>query len=114
MKSLFVFIAIPIISMPESEQVYNITELEGDSSIIIIPCTATGYPVPDVVWLNSDGSVVDENRIHRIMNTGIGNLFNVSALMIIGRNDAGAYTCIANNSIGNVTHTINITINCKE
>ena len=90
---------------------YNITE--GDTSIT---CTATGYPVPDIVWLNNDGSVVDKNRIKTdgAMATGVGNLYNVSVSMTVGRNDAGAYTCVANNSIGNDARTINVTVNCKE
>ena len=108
---MFVFTAIPIIDITETEQVYNITE--GDASIT---CTATGYPVPDIVWLNNDGSEVDKNRVKTdsTMATGVGNLYNVSVSMTIGRNDTGVYACIANNSIGNDTHTINITVSCKE
>ena len=108
---LFIFIAIPVIDITETEQVYNFTE--GDTSIT---CTATGYPVPDIVWLNNDGSEVDKNRVKTdsAMATGVGNLYNVSVSMTIGRSDTGVYTCTANNSIGNDTRTINITINCKE
>ena len=89
---------------------YNITE--GDT----ITCTATGYPVPDIVWVNNDGSVVDKNRIQTdgAMATGVGNVYNVSVSMTVERNDAGAYTCVANNSIGNDIRTINVTVNCKE
>ena len=109
-RSLFVFTAIPVIDTIETEQVYNITE--GDS----ITCTATGYPVPDIVWLNNDGSVVDENRIKTdsAMATGVGNLYNVSVSMIVGRNDAGVYECNANNSIGDDVQTIDIIVNCKK
>ena len=107
---MFVFIAIPVIDITETEQLYNITE--GDTSIT---CTATGYPVSDILWLNNDGSEVDKNRVktNSAMATGVGNLYNVSVSMTIGRSDAGVYTCIANNSIGNDTHTTNITVNCK-
>ena len=108
MFSEILFTEIPVITA--SEQEFNITE--GD----IITCTATGYPVPDIVWQNNDGSEVDNNRVKTdsAMATGVGNLYNVSVSMIIGRNDTGVYTCIANNSIGNDTRTINITVNCKE
>ena len=101
-------IGVPVITIAETEQ----GVIEGDS----ITCTATGYPVPDIVWLNNDGSVVDENRIKTdsVMATGVGNLSNVSVSMTVGRNDAGVYICIANNFIGNDTRTINITVNCKE
>ena len=87
-----------------TEQKYTVTE--GGN----ITCTATGYPVPNVVWLNSDGSVVDENRVlpDDAMATGVGNLFNKSVLLMIRRNDNGVYTCLANNSVG--TDIINITV----
>ena len=108
MLSEILLTEIPLITA--SEQEFNITE--GD----IITCTATGYPVPDIVWLNNDGSEIDKNRVKSdsTMATGVGNLSNVSVSMIIGRNDTGVYICIANNSIGNDTRTINITVNCKE
>ena len=108
MLSEILLTEIPVITA--SEQEFNITE--GD----IITCTATGYPVPDIVWLNNDGSEIDKNRVKSdsTMATGVGNLSNVSVSMIIGRNDTGVYICIANNSIGNDTCTINITVNCKE
>ena len=66
--------------------------------------------------MNNDGSEVDKNRVKTdcAMATGVGNLYNVSVSMTIGRSDAGVYTCIANNSIGNDTRTTNITVNCKE
>ena len=103
---MFVFTAIPVIEITEQ------AVTEGDN----ITCTATGYPVPDIVWLNNDGSAVDGNRIKpdSAIATGVGNIYNVSVSMTVGRNDAGVYKCIANNSIGNDTRTINITVNCKE
>ena len=89
------------------------TDTKGD----VITCTATGYPVPDIVWLNNDGNVVDKNRliIGSAAPTGIGNIFLVSVSMTIGGSDAGVYTCIAYNSIGNDSHTIEIfSVTCKE
>ena len=79
----------------------------------MITCTATGYPVPDVVWLNNDGSVVDEDRTKtdNVMTTG--DISGVSVSMIVRRSDGGVYTCFANNSFGNDTSTIHITVQCK-
>ena len=95
--------------MPEAEQEYNITE--GDN----ITCTAIGYPVPDIVWLNNDGSVVNASRLiaDNVMTADINNLSSVSVSMIVTRSDSGVYTCLANNSLGNDTRMINITVECK-
>ena len=81
----------------------------------MITCTATGYPVPDIVWLNNDGSVVDEDRLipGSIMTTDITNVPGVSVSMIVRRSDGGVYTCVANNSVGNDTSTIHITVQRK-
>ena len=97
---------MPIILVLEE---YTVTE--GDN----ITCTVTGYPVPDIVWLKNDGSVVDENRQVNgsVMATGVGNVSSVNVSMIVGRNDGGVYKCSANNSVGNNTSTINIIVQCK-
>ena len=100
------FIVAPSITLSEEEE----KVIEGDS----ITCTATSHPAPDVVWLNNDESVVDKDRLKTNHSMGVGNLSIVSVSMIIGRNDAGVYKCIAINSIGNDTRTINITVHCKE
>ena len=101
------FIAFPIIITPETKQVVT----EGDN----ITCTATGYPVPDIVWLNTyNRSVIDKNRlIPGIMATGAGSISSMSVSMIVRRGDSGVYTCQASNFLGNDNSTINITVQCK-
>ena len=99
----------PAITTPDTKQAYNITD--GDN----ITCTATGYPVPDIVWLNEDGSEVDENRLisGSVMTTDIDNIPSVSVSMIIRRSDGGIYKCLANNSLGNDNSTIHINVQRK-
>ena len=97
-------------------QEFNITEGSNGS----ITCTATGYPVPTVVWQNSNGSSLSNNRLVSsnpvISSTGVGNVSSVSVeLMVIGvmRVDTGMYRCSANNSVGSNTSSIIITVQCK-
>ena len=97
-------------------QQFNITEGTNGS----ITCTATGYPVPTVVWQNSDGSSLSNNRLVSgspvISSTVVGNVSSVSVeLMVIGalRVDAGMYRCSANNSINSTTRNISIMVQCK-
>ena len=110
----YCFAAVPILNITGSEQLHRVTEqiyvvTGGDN----ITCTATGYPVPDIVWLNNDRSVVDENRLilSGAMATGVGNLFNRSLLLMIRRSDNGVYMCLGNNSVG--INMINITVKRK-
>ena len=98
-------------------QQFNITEGSNGS----ITCTATGYPVPTVVWQNSDGSSLSNSRLVsgnpvNISSTGVGNVTSVSVeLMMIGtvRVDTGMYRCSANNMLNATAININITIQCK-
>ena len=97
-------------------QQFNIIEGSDGS----ITCTATGHPVPTVVWQNSDGSNLSNNRLVSgsavNMPTGVDNVTSVSVeLMVIGamRVDTGMYRCSANNSVNGNTRNINITVQCK-
>ena len=97
-------------------QQFNITEGSNGS----ITCTATGYPVPTVVWQNNDGSSLSNNRLVSgspvISSTGVGNVSSVSVeLMVIGamRVDSGMYRCSASNSIGSATRSISMFVQCK-
>ena len=100
--------------------------MEGEELVITeesngsITCTATGYPVPTVVWQNSDGSSLSNNRLVSgspvISSAGVGNVSSVSIeLMVIGamRVDSGMYRCSANNSVNSTTRNITITVQCK-
>ena len=97
-------------------QQLSITEGSNGS----ITCTATSYPLPTVVWQNSDGSSLNNNRLVSgtpvISSSGFGNVTSVSIeLMVIGamRVDTGMYTCSANNSLSSTTRNINIIVQCK-
>ena len=113
--TIFMTVA-PNITTPMEGQQFNITEGSNGS----ITCTAAGYPVPTVVWQNSNGSSLSNNRLVSgssvNMVTGAGNMTSVSVeLMVIGamRIDTGMYRCSANNNISNTTSTISITVQCK-
>ena len=102
----------PVIIITGPEEVHTVTaELYNFTDGDTITCTATGYPLPDIVWLNNDGSIVDENRL--VESTNVGNIPNKSVSVIVRRGDDGVYTCVANNSVGNDNSNINITVQCK-
>ena len=113
----FQSIVSPNITTSMEPQEFIITKGNNGS----ITCTATGYPVPTVVWQNSDGSSLSNNRLVSgspvISSTGVGNVSSVSVeLMVIGamRVDTGMYRCSANNSVSSTTRNINITVQCKD
>ena len=113
---LTLYTVAPNITTPMDGQQFNITEGSNGS----ITCTATGYPVPTVVWQNSDGSSLSNNRLVSgspvTSSTGVGNVTSVSVeLIVIGamRVDTGMYRCSANNSVNSTIRNIIITVQCK-
>ena len=91
----------------------NVIETRGGS----ITCTATGYPVPTVVWQNNDGSGLSNNRlvsgIPVISSTGVGNVTSVSVeLRVIGAMmiDSGMYRCSATNALNSTFRSIVISV----
>ena len=106
--AISLYIVVPSIILPDSERALIVTEGAN------ITCTATGYPVPNILWLNDNRTVVDEDRLVGVMTKGVGNLYVVvSVSLIIRRNDSGLYTCVASNSVGNYSRIINITVQSK-
>ena len=106
----------PTITTPMEGQEFIITEGHNGS----IMCTAEGYPVPTVVWQNSDGSSLNNNRLVSgspvNMSAGVGNVSSVSVeLMVIGAMtvDSGMYRCSANNSVSSTTRNITILVQGK-
>ena len=103
-------------------QQFNIIEGSNGS----ITCTATGYPVPTVVWQNSDGSSLSNSTLSNnslvsgspvnMSSTGVGNETSISVeLMVKGamRVDTGIYRCSATNSVNSTTRNVSITVQCK-
>ena len=91
-------------------QEVNITEGSDGT----VTCTATGYPLPMVIWQDSDGNLFDANSLSS--STGIGNVSRVSVdLSLTGamRTSTGTYTCLASNILGMVSRTITIIVQCE-
>jgi len=95
----------------------NSTSLREQSSTTIT-CEALGYPQPTIVWSRLDGSLSDRVSVSDSVSVpaGYGNVTRVSIKLTIknaSRKDTGEYMCSANNSVGNDTKIIKITVKCK-
>ena len=82
-----------------------------------ITCEAFGYPPPTVVWSRINGILSDRVSVSDSVSvlTENGNVTKVSINLTITnafREDTGVYTCSANNSIGNDSKNVNITVQC--
>ena len=94
----------------------NTMVIEGGTTIIT--CEALGYPPPTVVWNRIDGNLSDRVSVSDSVSvpTGYGNVTKVSVNLTITnvyKEDAGVYTCSANNSIGSDNRNVSITVQCK-
>ena len=71
---------------------------EGDNATLY--CNATGYPVPNFVWINeSSGNIESPTK--------------TLVITAITRSERGSYICHASNEIGNGTQTCEIDVYCK-
>uniref|UniRef100_A0A3B3BJN3 Neogenin 1b n=1 Tax=Oryzias melastigma TaxID=30732 RepID=A0A3B3BJN3_ORYME len=75
----------------------SVTKVMG--STVLLPCAATGYPVPHIHWMVGD----NEGRIKVV---GGGSL-QITDLV---EEDAGVYTCVAENSNSTATSQAELTV----
>ena len=97
-------------------------ELSSDEKVIegnniTITCEAEGYPPPTVVWNRINENLSDRISLSDSVSvpTGYGNVTRVSVNLTItnaSREDTGEYICSANNSIGNDSSSVSITVQC--
>jgi len=88
---------------------------DGGTERFLINCTATGIPVPNVTWRDPDGMElpnVANTRItllpeynQGVTFDGLNFVHRVTQLLQITNTsdkDSGMYTCVADNSVGQV------------
>ena len=110
----FTMTVAPTIIAPMEGQQFNILEENHFS----ITCTATGYPLPLVIWkknANHGSGGYNSNRVTPgdpwISPTGVGNETSVSLTLTmrgVTKEDAGLYRCVASNLVDSTILTINV------
>ena len=78
----------------------KITVEEGDG--VVIQCSATGIPVPNVTWFNNRQEVLGYGK-------GNASLFFKNST----RKENGTYVCIAKNSAGKKEKESIVNVVCK-
>lgn len=74
---------------------------------VVLRCSAAGNPVPDMKWINEKKEDIPEHgRIRHETKDGYSSLIIEDADL----NDEGFYTCIASNSSGEVSTTVELLV----
>ena len=68
---------------------------------VTLPCKATGFPPPIITWYKDDHVVEEEKRHFNKRNFEINNIMY---------EDRGIYTCTAENLLGRVQLSVNVTV----
>lgn len=88
------FVTVPRdLTVPENEKV-------------VIRCSVTGNPVPEVKWFNDKKEVPKEGRVRYVADVGYSSLVIDSAKL----EDGGVYTCVASNPSGEVSTTVKLLV----
>ena len=87
-------------------QLVSVTKTEGD--YIVLPCNATGNPVPTISWTRDESPVITSERI------SISDDKKQLTITNVKRTNSGEYRCVANNSLGDATsNAATLNVQCK-
>ena len=82
------------ISVPPVVEMHGPTDVKFGSNVSIRCTVLEGYPLPSVSIITPQGDIINQSVIR----------FNATM------NDAGDYSCIANNSLATVTRNLTLTV----
>ncbi|XP_071961374.1 uncharacterized protein [Antedon mediterranea] len=86
-----------------AENLKDVTARAGDTAML--QCKPSGSPMPNISWKKDGKSVVASDRIHLVSSNQLLLVTDVKV------EDAGSYTCSLSNVLGQVTGTIDLTVN---
>ena len=76
-----------------------------EGSLVTLSCNATGSPTPSVTWTRVADNGTDSEPLAAMDGTHI--------MSSITRSSNGTYHCTAQNRVGTVTRTVQVTVRCK-
>ena len=82
----------------------NVTRLQDN---IVLTCSATGFPRPDITWYHNDTAVMGSMTSPRIVS--IPTRYEISSTLTItnaNTNDTGDYYCNVTNSVGTLSTSV--------
>jgi len=71
---------------------------------VTLPCKAVGFPPPVITWYKDDHAIEEERKHFEKTHLEIMNILY---------EDHGIYTCTAENLLGRVQLSVNLTVNGK-
>ena len=85
-------------------------------SKVTLTCSAVGKPVPTISWRHTGAEISSQSRFRELQEQA-KNLTSITFELIfinITRNEEGNYSCLAQNSVGQVvSSSAVITVQCK-
>lgn len=101
---------------PEFYFTPNSTIVANQNTSLTLRCIASGAPTPSVHWERVDGEIqAPANNINVESWISNGTEFVSSSLELssLQSSDGGRYSCVANNSIGSIYHSVMLIIEGK-
>ncbi|KAK3745618.1 hypothetical protein QZH41_013723 [Actinostola sp. cb2023] len=73
----------------------------NESNTLVLPCNATGYPIPNLRWFKTGDSLPEDRHSYD------SQLLNITSVRY---KDRGEYVCTANNTAGTITKKVNVLV----
>ncbi|KFO28580.1 Hemicentin-1 [Fukomys damarensis] len=98
-RHVTLFVQDPPVIQPQPSEVDVIV-----NNPILLPCEATGTPSPFISWQKEGINVITSGKSHAALPSGSLQISRAA------REDAGTYTCVAQNSAGTALGKIKLTV----
>ena len=93
---------------PEFFLTPNSTVVANHSGSLVLTCVAFGVPAPSVQW-ERFGAEIPESAIVSWISDDVEFISSTLELCDLQISDSGLYSCIANNSVGEIQHNFTVT-----
>ena len=80
------------------EQPSNVTAAIGD--FISLNCTATGVPLPTIVWEDGEGGNITNDEVYNITTVVAENVVSVLEFRVLDGVNGSQFRCVAENRAG--------------
>lgn len=103
--------------MPPKNYIFNTVVTANNTENVLFTCNSVGDPFVSIYWMRANQVIHNSGKFQTISTSKkVQNLYHTTSQMTIqtvSLYDAGMYMCVSQNSVGNMSSKINLTVQGK-